>query len=212
MRMRCGHILIVEDDASMREHFSCVLEGAGYETLEAPTGESALESAAEQRPALVVLDVRLPGVSGYEVCQQLRERFGQQLPIVFVSGTRTEAHDLVAGLLIGADDYVVKPFLPDELLARVRRLLVRADGEPEAGGGNGNGVRLTKREQEVLSLLADGLAQDAIATELYISPKTVSTHIQRILSKLGVHSRAEAVSYAFREGLVGDDVVAHAFA
>ena len=210
--MACGYILIVDEDASMRELFSCILEAEDYEILEATTAEEALARAAEHRPALVVLDVRLPGVSGYEVCRQLRERFGEQLPIVFVSGTRTEAHDRVAGLLLGADDYIAKPFLADELLARLRRLLVRNGTESEARSDPENGTRLTKRELEVLILLADGLTQSAIAAELSISAKTVATHIQRILSKLGVHSRAEAVAYAFREGLVGPDVVAHALA
>jgi len=208
--MRCGPILIVDDDAPARELVRCVLEGAGYSTIETDTGEEALVLAGEQPPALVLLDVRLPGVSGYEVCRQLRERFGEQLPILFVSGDRTEPHDRVAGLMIGADDYVTKPFLPAELIARVGRLLVRAGAEqPEANGYDGK-ARLTEREQEVLNLLAEGLSQKAIAAQLYISPKTVATHIQRILSKLSVHSRAEAVALAFREGLVtAPDVVAH---
>ena len=178
-----------------------VLEGAGYATIEAETGEAALVIADEQQPSLVLLDVRLPGVSGYEVCRQLRERFGRHLPIVFVSGSRTDPHDCAAGLMIGADDYVVKPFLPDELVARVRRLLVRAGAEqPQANGLNG-WARLTARELEVLELLSRGLTQKAIAAELSISRKTVATHIQHILRKIGAHSRAEAVAFAHRLGL-----------
>ncbi len=156
--------------------------------------------------------MRLPGISGYEVCRQLRERFGEQLPIIFVSGDRTEAHDRVAGLMIGADDYLSKPFVPDELVARVQRLLVRSEaGNGTKGGSGARATRLTEREQEVLQLLAEGLAQGAIAAELYISPKTVATHIQRILAKLEVHSRAEAVSQAYKLGLVSPDVAAHLF-
>jgi DNA-binding NarL/FixJ family response regulator len=206
----CGPILIVDDDPSSRELFSCVLAGAGYSTIEVESGEAALVQAGEIRPSLVLLDVHLPGVSGYEVCRQLRERFGEQLPIVFVSGNRTEPHDRVAGLMIGADDYVVKPFSADELIARVGRLLTRAEAD-WSGNGSDSRVRLTEREREVLGLLADGLSQNAIASELYISPKTVATHIQRILSKLEVHSRAEAVSYAYRLGLVSADFAAHLF-
>jgi DNA-binding NarL/FixJ family response regulator len=209
MRSDCGPILIVDDDSPSRELVSCLLEGAGYSTIEADTGEVALDLAGEHQPSLVLLDVHLPGVSGYEVCHQLRERFGERLPIVFVSGDRTEPQDRVAGLMIGADDYVVKPFFPDELVARVRRLLMRNGAEPNEKGGAELSASLTEREQEVLQLLAEGLTQDAIAAELYISPKTVATHIQRILSKLGVHSRAEAVSRAFRLGLVSPDFAAH---
>jgi DNA-binding NarL/FixJ family response regulator len=198
----CGPILIVDDDAAMRELVACLLKDAGYETFDAPTGESALAFALERRPALVLLDVHLAGLSGYEVCQQLRERYGQQLPIIFLSGERTEAHDRVAGLLIGGDDYLTKPFSPDELVARVRRQLVRASAAVGGEDALAEGAALTRREQEVLRLMAEGLSQIAIASQLYISPNTVATHIQRILSKLDVHSRAGAVARAYRLGLV----------
>ncbi len=117
----------------------------------------------------------------------------------------------LSGLLIGADEYLVKPFFPGELVARVRRLLVR-NGAKSINGANGNGLvsRLSDREREVLRLLAGGQPQEAIAAELFISPKTVATHIQRILTKLDVHSRAEAVTVAYREGLVDPAVAAHA--
>ena len=111
--------------------------------------------------------------------------------------------------MIGADDYMVKPFSPDELVARIQRLLVRTSS---VKADLEDWQRLTPRESEVLNLLAEGLSQDAIAIELYISPKTVATHIQRILGKLGVHSRAAAVSKAYRLGLVSPDFAAHLFA
>jgi len=212
MTTDCGPIFVVDDDAHSREFLRVLLNAGGYaDVLELETGEEALVQAGDQHPSLVLLDIVLPGISGYEVCHQLRDRFGDKLPIIFVSGTRTEPHDRVAGLLIGADDYLVKPFFPGELVARVRRLLVR-NGPENDNGANGDGPlgRLSDREREVLRLLAEGQAQESIATELFISPKTVATHIQRILTKLDVHSRAEAVGVAYREGLVDPDVAAHA--
>ena len=104
---------------------SKLLRAAGYPTREAATGTEALTIAREKLPAAVVLEVVLPDMTGYDVCHRLRERFGEQLPIIFVSGTRTEPLDRVAGLLMGADDYVVKPFEPEELVARVRRSVER---------------------------------------------------------------------------------------
>jgi two-component system, LuxR family, response regulator FixJ len=199
----CGTILIVDDDANYRVFVSSLFGRVGYGTREAGSGEEALNSVRNERPSCVLLDVLLPGVTGYAVCRELREEYGEGLPIIFVTGERTAPGDRVAGLLLGADDYVVKPFDPDELLARVRRLLVRADSAGRSNGNNGRNSRgLTEREAEILTLLANGAGQKAIANELVLSPKTVATHIQRILAKLHVHSRAEAVAVAHREGLV----------
>jgi DNA-binding NarL/FixJ family response regulator len=199
-------ILVVDDVANFRELVATLLRQAGHRVQEASSAQEALELADCEQPALVLLDVVLPEVSGYELCRTLRDRFGETLPIIFVSGTRTEPLDSVAGLLVGADDYIVKPFVPEELIARVRRAITRSAELNSANGSGGAG--LTPREREVLGLLADGLSQTEIAQKLVISPKTVATHIQRILAKLDVHSRAEAVARAYRLGLV-EDVTAH---
>lgn len=191
-------ILIVDDDSRFRGFVSAVLEQAGYDTGEASTGEEAVEAVRSERPDLLVLDVRLPGVSGYEVCHQLRREFGESLPILFVSGERMESFDRVAGLLLGGDDYLVKPFAPDELLARVRCLVRRAPPVLASTAWS-----LTSRESEILRLLAAGLRQEEIAERLEISPKTVAVHIGHINSKLGVRTRAQAVARAFREEMVG---------
>ena len=195
-----GRILIVDDDRPFRQMVGTLLERAGYKTVEAESGEEALELARRDTPRLVLLDVNLPGTSGYVVCNELRHVFGQQLPIIFISGERTESFDRVAGLLIGADDYMTKPFDPDELIARVARMLERLDQQrPSAPDDDLFG--LTPRECEVLGLLVDGLSQPEIAERLYLSPKTVGTHIQRIMGKMGVKSRTQAVALGAREGL-----------
>jgi DNA-binding NarL/FixJ family response regulator len=205
-----GPILIVDDDDSIRELVVALVDAAGYSTVPVDSGEAALAWSAEHRPVLALIDVCLPGVSGYEVCRRLKERFGPRLPIIFLSGERAEPHDRVAGLLLGADDYVVKPFFPDELAARIRALLARSGMERIDHDGPMQAVSLTQREREVLQLLSEGLTQNAIANDLCISAKTVGTHIQRILTKLGVHSRAEAVAVAYRLGIAGVDVTAQA--
>ncbi|MEO8290111.1 MAG: response regulator [Gaiellaceae bacterium] len=193
-----GQILVVDDDLWCRTLVTSVLAEAGYATVAAESAEEALASADGAAPALVVLDVNMPGVSGYEVCRRLRERHGKDLPIIFLSGSRTESFDRVAGLLIGGDDYLVKPFAPDELVARVQRLVGRTPGRTREQGLS----RLTKRELEVLRLLSEGKPQPEIAAVLVISPKTVGTHIEHILSKLGVKSRAQAVALAYRDRLL----------
>jgi DNA-binding NarL/FixJ family response regulator len=160
------------------------------------------------QPALVLLDVNLAEVSGYEVCRELRDRYGSDIAIIFLSGDRTEPYDRVAGLLVGADDYIVKPFDEGELLARVRSAL-RHSGAPSNGSeADPAAETLTNREREILTLLARGLTQAQIAEKLFISPKTVGGHIQRILEKLDVHSRAQAVALAHEHGLA--DVEGHA--
>lgn len=207
MKINCGSILIVDDDPDFRALLSVLCNRAGYVCVEAETGEQALASAGRERPDVVLLDVKLGPSSGYQVCRELRDRFGEQLPIIFLSGTRTDASDRVAGLLLGADDYLTKPVHPDELLARVGRAMARsASSERETPKGAEGG--LTPREGEVLGLLAQGLGTAAISERLFISRKTVGTHVQRILAKLGMHSRAEAVAFAYRQGMV-EDVSAH---
>ncbi len=197
-----GRILIVDDDRRSRALIRRVLERVGYATYEAESGETALAAAREARPSLIVAEVLLPGVSGYEVCRELKDEFGEALPVVFISGTRTEPADRVAGLLVGGDDYLVKPFDPDELLARVRRLLPTPVVEERIADG------LTRRQVEVLSLLVEGLSQSEIAAKLFISPKTVSKHIEHILARLGVHNRTQAVALAVRDGQIRRDVAA----
>jgi DNA-binding NarL/FixJ family response regulator len=190
-------ILIVDGDPGFRRAAALALASDRLRIREAASGHEALAAAESSRPALVVLEVRLDDISGYEVCRRLREDHGDAVTIVFVSGDRTESFDRVAGLLVGADDYLTKPVAPDELVVRVRGHLRRGH---TANGDGGSG--LTTREREVLSLLAAGLGPTEIGAELSISPKTVATHVEHIYTKLGVHTRAQAVASAFRLALV----------
>lgn len=211
-------VLVVDDDEQQRSLIVSILTAGGFDARAVACGEEALEMLATMKPRAIVLDISLPGISGYEVCRRVREEHGDDIGIVFVSAVRADAIDRVAGLLIGADDHLAKPFVPDELTARVRRLVSRrAENGTGADGANHNGHRartsrvradpygLTDREFEVLGLLASGYDQPDVAERLVVSRSTVATHIQRILGKLEVHNRAQAVALALREGLVAGD-------
>jgi DNA-binding NarL/FixJ family response regulator len=217
----CGMILIVDSDDASRLVAVQVAVRLGHDARPTPTADELIERLGRDRPTLAMVEVELPGpANGLEVMRQLHEAFGTDLPVILVSGVQTDAFDRTAGLMLGADDYVTKPLDASELLARVKRSLRRAgptngNGKAAHGAnvhGNGDTSGLSPREREILVLLAEGRTQGQIAKELVISPKTVATHIQHILSKLGVNTRAQAVALAFRRGLVEPEVRAHTLA
>lgn len=190
-------VLIADPDAEARTCLASVLRADGFRVVEATDGSEAVAKARECWPVAAILEIPLGTISGYEVCRTLRADLGPELAIIFLSGARTEPYDRVAGLLIGADDYVTKPSAPDEVLARLRTVTYRA--RPTAVPGR---PRLTRREHEVLTLLSEGLRWAEIAEQLVISPKTVATHVEHIRRKLGVSSRAEAIAVAYRDQLL----------
>lgn len=123
-------ILVVDDDQLMRRSVSVGLQSAGYETATASSGEEALAKARAQQPALVLLDIGLPGIDGLETLRALHKSISA--PVIFVTARRRELDEIV-GLELGADDYVTKPFDMDVLLARVKAVLRRADARPGPG-------------------------------------------------------------------------------
>ncbi len=118
-----NRLLVVEDDERIRASMRLALEDEGYEVDEAGSGESALEHFAEHPADVVLIDLMLPGMDGFETCRHLRRT--SAVPVIMVTA-RTDTHDVVAGLEAGADDYVTKPFVAKELAARIRALLRRA--------------------------------------------------------------------------------------
>lgn len=207
-----GTILVVDHDDASRAVAVSVAERLGYVAHAAENAESVLAWLDDKPPVLSIVEVELPGASGLELLCELHGAYGDDLPVILVSAERTAPLDHVAGLLLGADDYVSKPFDRGELLARARRSLSRSGALATNGNGNGtrNGsITLSRREREILTLLSHGFSQFEIAKSLVLSPKTVGTHIQHILSKLGVHSRAQAVAEAYRLRLVNPDFAAH---
>jgi len=193
MRPR-GRVLVVDDDPIVCELVETTLAEHGYPTRRAADVREALYLIQREMPDVVVLDVHLPDISGYQMCRRLRDDYGDSIGIILLSGERKESLDRSAGLLLGADDYMVKPFVLDELLARVQRLAKRS--RPIARTVVAG---LTRRELEILRLLACGLDHIEIARDLVITAKTVEKHIEHILLKLGVHSRAQAIALALQQ-------------
>jgi two-component system response regulator ResD len=206
--MNRGAVLVVDDEPTIAEVVARYLERAGYRTQVAGDGPSALEAAATQRPDLVVLDLMLPGLDGLEVMRRLREQGDDRLAVILLTAKGEEA-DRVIGLRRGADDYVVKPFSPAELVARVDAVLRRTDDraitqpillsdmtiDPAARQVfvRGKEVQLTQREFDVLLFLArhPGRAfsrnqlMDAIwQYSFYTDTSTVTVHIRRLRSKI----------------------------
>jgi two-component system response regulator MprA len=127
--MADSRILVVDDEPNVRDSLQIALGVAGFDVAVAPGGSEALDVVAKQAPDLMVLDVLMPGIDGLEVCRRLRSG-GSDLPVLMLTA-RDEVPDRVAGLEAGADDYLVKPFALEELLARIRALLRRAKPEAE---------------------------------------------------------------------------------
>ncbi|PTS88831.1 MULTISPECIES: response regulator transcription factor [unclassified Caulobacter] len=201
-------ILIVDDDPHIRQLLVFALEKAGFTTCEASDGEAALEKAAEAAPDLVVLDINMPRMDGLEVCRRLRAE--GDLPILFLS-SRDEEIDRVLGIELGADDYVVKPFSPREVVARVGAILRRARGGGKADPGSrlargrlsldhegwsaawdGEELALTVTEFSILRTLAavpsKVFSRDAIIDRLRgpgfaITDRTVDSHVRNLRAK-----------------------------
>jgi DNA-binding NarL/FixJ family response regulator len=191
-------ILVADDDPESRRAIAEALTRAGHSTEAVADGDEALAIAQQRRPGLVITEVMLPGASGYELCRAVKDWYGPRVPVILMSDRRTEPADRVVGFLIGADDYVTKPVLAGELVLRVRHLLA-GPGAIALGGVE----KLTPRERDVMTLLAQGLSQVEIAQRLVITQRTVAKHVEHILSKLRVHTRAQAVALALRSSAVG---------
>ena len=207
---RKTRILVVDDDPGFVAFLATLLHGALYCVLTAANADEATGAARQGRIDAAIVDVVMPGRGGYSICRELREEVDSDLPVMFVSGERVDPFDRAAGFIAGGDDYLVKPIHPEELLARLERLLARSRGRALKPA-----LELSEREIEILQLIAEGCPPGEVAQRLFIAPKTVSSHIQRIFVKLGVHTRAQAVAMAYAAGLIQvgvtqrDEVEAH---
>ena len=211
-------ILIVEDEAPQAEMLCYNLEKEGFRTAIAYTGEDALSRLDLEIPAVIVLDWMLPERSGIDICRQLRSRADTaQIPIIMLTA-RGEEGDRVLGLDAGADDYVVKPYSPKEIVARVRALIRRSDGrgadDTLAYAGvvmdiathrvsrDGRAIDLSPTGFKLLqTLLArpgrvfsrDGLLAHVWGSEVFVEPRTVDVHIRRLRKALNAGGEADLI-------------------
>lgn len=206
-----GDILVVDDEASVVEVVSLYLKREGFQVRIARDGQEALRAIAQQRPALVVLDLMLPKVDGLEIMRRLQDEPGQTVPVIMLTARRQET-DRIYGLELGADDYVVKPFSPAELVSRVKAVLRRTydqkttSVEKAKAFGNltidpktrlvtidGSSIDLTATEFNLLWFMAshprqvfkrDQLLESVWGFSDYVDPSTVTVHIRRLREKI----------------------------
>jgi DNA-binding response OmpR family regulator len=199
-------VLFIEDDQRIRRAVAMGLRADGFEVMEASTGEEGLFALAEHDVGVVLLDIMLPDVDGFEVCRQIRRR--SDAPVIMVTAM-ADSHDVVAGLEAGADDYITKPFVPKELAARIRALLRRTttsstrgtvvvDGveiSPERGvvTRDGQVVNLTRTEFGLLCELAvepgrvhtrEELLERVWGYDYFGDERLVDVHIRRLRTKV----------------------------
>jgi len=201
-------ILVVDDAPNIVELLRLYLEQAGFATVTASDGPAALDVHRRVRPDLVVLDVMLPGLDGFEVCRQIRRE--ADTPILMLTA-RTEDVDAIVGLEMGADDYVTKPFNPRAVVARVKAILRRTDGTSRLGrtidagplridprrreaSVDGQAIELRPREFDLLMALArdpgavltrDALLEDVWGTDFPGETRTVDVHVSELRKRLG---------------------------
>ncbi len=226
-----GQLVLVDDEPGLRDAVQAYLEDSGFTVHTASNARDGWDTVQKIMPDLVITDVMMPQVNGYEFLKQLREdpRF-QTLPVVFLTA-RGMTNDRIQGYEAGCDAYLPKPFDPDELVAIVTRLLQqRAALKAASGDGENPDVAdlsrqiaeirailtqrgaiaqspspikldFTPREQSVLDLVVDGLMNKEIARRLETSVRNVEKYVSRLFSKTGTNSRTELVRFALEHGL-----------
>ena len=217
-------LLVADDDLGIRVAVGDYLEALGYAVTTAANGRLALDAINRIHPHLLVLDISMPEMSGYELVRQVRlEPMTRLLPVVFLT-ERNDTADRILGYQAGCDSYLAQPFELDELGAIVRNLLDRAQivtdwrqSSPQSPTSSntivsaltlaqspkvsGEVLELTPREREVVSLLSQGLSNPQIGMKLHLSPRTVEKHVTSLFRKTDTINRAELVGYAIENQL-----------
>ena len=216
-------ILVADDDLGTRLSISDYLEIAGYWTLTAEDGCKALEMVSQHKPHLLITDITMPGLDGYELVRLVRHQpLLRLLPVIFLTA-RANTEERIRGYQLGCDLYLPKPFELEELGAVVRNLLDRSqlietewrsrlpterelavapDFELPLQVPQQPALGLTQREQEVLNVLTEGLSNAQIGDRLHLSPRTVEKYVSSLLRKTETSNRAELLRYAMQHRLV----------
>jgi DNA-binding NarL/FixJ family response regulator len=202
-------ILVIEDQAPMRRNIALLLEMEGFEVATAENGKKGVETAKREKPDLIICDVMMPELDGYGVVQALREETDfAATPFIFLSA-KSDKGDVRVGMNFGADDYLTKPVVREDLLAaievRLARVSAMADRAQELAGEGGGfapdfssstpiqrELGVTAREAEVLLWVAQGKSNADVASLLGMSEKTVKQHLGNIFDKLGCENRTSA--------------------
>ncbi|NEP15523.1 MAG: response regulator transcription factor [Leptolyngbya sp. SIO4C1] len=224
-----GKVLLVDDEPGLREAVQAYLEDSGFEVQVASNATEGWELLQQRPPDVLISDIMMPQVDGYQFLQQVRDdaRY-KSLPVVFLTA-RGMTSDRIQGYQAGCDAYLPKPFDPEELVAIVSNLIERqADRTPEGGTPDiavmarqieeikalltqrgtipqkQSPIRidLTPREQDVLNLVAEGLMNKEIASRLGTTVRNVEKYVSRLFGKTGTNSRTELVRFALEHGLV----------
>jgi DNA-binding NarL/FixJ family response regulator len=220
-----GHLLLVDDEPGLREAVSAYLEDSGFTVKVSANAQDAWQSMETDRPDLIISDIMMPQVNGYEFLQKVRsdERF-VSLPVIFLTA-RGMTSDRIKGYQTGVDAYIPKPFDPEELVAVVQNLLSRRQGstpeiqelasqlaeirallrQQQGEGQQGSpdvSIDFTPREQNILELVVEGLMNKEIARRLGTTVRNVEKYVSRLFAKTGTASRTELVRYALQHHLV----------
>ncbi|MBP0009709.1 MULTISPECIES: response regulator transcription factor [unclassified Roseofilum] len=212
-------ILVVEDDLGTRLAIQDYLEQGGYSVILAAHGKEALQQVEQYHPYLIVTDIAMPLMDGYELVRQIRKKPEfRLLPVVFLTA-RTAMEDRIRGYQLGCDVYLPKPFELEELGAVVRNLIERyslmmqatskapnlelpSPPEPAFQKVTSSDLALTEREWDVLHLLTSGLSNVQIGQSLHLSPRTIEKYVSSLLRKTLTNNRAELVHYAMQHRLI----------
>lgn len=214
-------ILIAEDDKGTRMAIYDYLEQSGYGAIAAENGKQALEMVAKYQPHLIITDIAMPLMDGYEFVRQVRQQPALRLlPVIFLTA-RNSTSERIRGYQLGCDLYLPKPFELEELAAVVRNLLERsqliesewrsrlqATDKPTpplqtaTSSSTSLDLSLTPREQEVLILITTGLSNAQIGATLHLSPRTIEKYVSSLLRKTATSNRAELVHFAMQHQLV----------
>jgi len=195
-------IFVVDDDAAVRDALKLLLRSVGQAVETFGSGQEFLDAYAEDRAGCLVLDIRMPGMSGLELQQKLNERHSI-LPIIFITG-HGDVPMAVEAMQAGAVDFIQKPFRDQDLIDRINQALEK-DNNNRAALGERNDIRhrletLTPREREVLDLVVHGKANKVIAGDLKLSQRTVEIHRARVMEKMQASSLAHLVRMVLEVG------------